>query len=65
MKKISPVVRAMEDIVNVIARHDRPRLREEATWLKQKGGEAWAIGEMVERTCIFLDALNVGHQQEE
>lgn len=64
MEKKSAVVTAMKDIVNTIARHDRPRLRAKALWLKQQDGEAWAIGEMVEKTCIMLDALNVGHQQE-
>ncbi len=61
MKAMSPVVEAMEGIINCIAGHDRVMLREEAERLKQKGGEAWAIGEMVVRTCLMLDALNVKH----
>lgn len=61
LEKKSPVVEAMEGIVNCIAGHDRPILRKRAEWLKQQGGEDWAIGEMVERTCIMLDALNIKH----
>ena len=55
-----PTVEAMEGIVNTIAGHDKKVLREEACRLKQRGGEAWAIGEMVEKTCLLLDATNVG-----
>jgi len=55
-----PVAASMEDIVNTIAVHDKKFLREEACRLKQRGGECWAIGEMVEKTCLLLDATNVG-----
>ena len=61
MRNDSPIVEAMEGIINTIAGHDRPLLRKEAERLKQKGGETWAIGEMVERTCIMLDGLNIKH----
>lgn len=56
----APVVEAMEGIVNTIAGHDKKVLREEAQRLKGRGGECWAIGEMVEKTCLLLDAANVG-----
>lgn len=35
----------------------RARLREIAIELKQMDGEHWAVGEMLERACICLDAL--------
>lgn len=65
LKGIAPVVEAMEGIVNVIAGHNRPELREVALNLKRSGGEAWAIGEMVERTCLMLDALGVMYAGQE
>lgn len=49
------VMRATDDILNTIARHDRTILRQEACRLKQRGGEAWAIGEMVEKACTLFD----------
>lgn len=35
----------------------RPKLREIADELKRLDGEHWAVGEMLERACIFLDAF--------
>ena len=50
------MLRALGAILDPIRSHDRSMLRVEATHLKQKGGEAWAAGEMLERACIHLDA---------
>jgi len=44
-------------LLDPIRGQDRPRLREIATDLKQTDGEHWAVGEMLERACILLDAL--------
>lgn len=50
------MLRSLGAILDPIRQHDRPMLRMEAVHLKQKGGEAWAVGEMLERACIHLDA---------
>ena len=65
LERVSPMVRAMEGIVNVIAGHNRPELRRVVENLKRSGGEAWAIGEMVERTCLMLDAFDVRYAGQE
>lgn len=38
----------------------RSRLREIAKELKHRDGEHWAVGELVERVCIFMDAEEAG-----
>lgn len=38
---------------------ERARLREIATELKQTDDEHRAVGEMLERVCIFLDAYEM------
>lgn len=43
----------------------RARLREIAVELKQMDGEHWMVGEMLERSCIFLDALQATQQPPE
>ena len=62
---VSPVVKALEGVVEPIVHHSRPHLREAAERLKQSGGEEWAIGEMVERACIMLDALQIPYAGQE
>jgi len=48
-----------EMIIEPIKDHDRPLLRKIAEDLKQKDGESWAVGEMLERACILLDAIYI------
>lgn len=38
----------------------KPRylLRTKARHLKEMDGESWAVGEMLERACIYLDCLD-------
>lgn len=59
MDRISERVRALEDLVEPIAKCSRLALRDKAEQLKQTYGEGWAIGEMVVRACIMLDALEM------
>ena len=37
------------EVIKALDGHDDDMLLQEAKWLKQRGGEGWAIGEMVER----------------
>jgi len=53
------MLRALWAVLDPIREHDRKMLRVEAVHLKQKGGEAWAVGEMLERACIHLDACQL------
>ena len=48
---------AFLELLEKIRYHDRPRLREIACNLKQTDGEGWAVGELLESACIYLDAL--------
>ena len=50
-------------VLDALDGHSRPFLRAEASLLRQRGGEAWAIGEMVERACILLDALEITREE--
>lgn len=52
-------MRALEEVLDPIRHHHRPTLREKVTHLKQTDGEGWAVGEMLERACILLDALEM------
>lgn len=52
-------------LLDVIRKHNRPTLRQIATDLKQVDGEHWAVGEMLERACILLDALEAEAGEEE
>jgi hypothetical protein len=52
-------LKGLRAIVEVIRNHDRPTLRQKAEQLKQTDGEGWAIGEMLERACIFLDVVEM------
>jgi len=53
------MVERLLEILNPINTHDRKRLREIVTELKQTDGEHWAVGEMLERACIFLDVYQM------
>lgn len=46
-------------VLEPIKAQRRATLREIATELKQTDGEYWAVGEMLERGCIFLDAYEM------
>ena len=58
------VCRGYKEVVAPLLTHERRILREKATQLKQTDGEGWAIGEMVERACILLDALDTHKKHE-
>lgn len=58
------MLRSLKAVLDPIRDHDRPMLRAEAVHLKQKGGEAWAAGEMLERACIHLDACQIEDRRE-
>ena len=47
------------EVLAAVRQHDRRMLRSEACHLKQRGGECWAIGEMVERACLQMDVEEV------
>lgn len=52
-----------ESLISVVAPimdRERAPLRQRAEQLKQTNAEGWAIGEMLERACILLDALEYG-----
>ena len=53
------ICKGYKEVLDPILHHERARLREKATQLKQSDGEGWAIGEMLERGCILLDALEM------
>lgn len=48
--------KALFQVIEPLLRHQRVILREKAQQLKQTDGEGWAVGEMLERACILLDA---------
>ena len=50
-----------QQVFDPIKDHQRTTLREKAEQLKQSDGEDWAIGEMLERACILLDALEIAN----
>jgi hypothetical protein len=52
-------VSALEAVIDPIREHDRRFLRKWVERLKTSDGEGWAVGEMLERACILLDALEV------
>lgn len=57
----------VEELITVlepIADHDREMLALVANRLKGSGGEDWAIGEMVERACALLDAIEESYSIE-
>lgn len=56
--------RALQAVLDPIRQHDRPMLRKVATHLKQRGGEDWAVGELLERACIHLDACQLAADRE-
>jgi hypothetical protein len=43
--------------------HNRARLREVATRLKQTDGESWAVGEALEGICLLLDFHDDRHPE--
>lgn len=47
-------------VLEPIKAQRRATLRKIAIELKQMDGEHWAVGEMLERGCIFLDAYEMG-----
>lgn len=53
------MLRALGAILDPIRQHDRPMLRQKARQLKQSDGEGWAVGELLERACIHLDACQL------
>ena len=53
------MVEMLLSILDPIESHERARLREIATGLKQMDSKHWAVGEMLERGCIFLDAYEM------
>lgn len=53
------VCRGYIDIIAPLLRHERRMLRVKANNLKQMDGEFWAIGEVITRACILLDALEM------
>ncbi len=55
--QMGALLAATEAVFASIRDADRTSLRERAAQLKQTDGEGWAIGEMVERACIVLDAV--------
>jgi hypothetical protein len=52
------IVSSAEHVIDPIRNYPaiRPRLREIATELKHLDGEHWAVGEMLRRACLYLDA---------
>ena len=61
--KLGTELEALRSIIDPIRDHDRSLLRKVATNLKQTDGESWAVGEMLERACLYLDALDVSVHQ--
>ncbi len=55
--QLAALMTATEAVFAPIREQERASLRERAWQLKQTDGEGWAIGEMVERACIVLDAI--------
>ena len=53
------VKKSLYGVLQMIRHHNRPRLRKIAQELKQADGERWAVGEMLERACIVLDAIEM------
>ncbi len=53
------VTEALLRILDPLKSHKRAELRDIAIELKQMDGEHWAVGEMLERGCIFLDAYEM------
>lgn len=50
----------LASLLSTVNRMDRPMLREKVTELKQSSAEEWAIGDLLERTLVILDALEYG-----
>jgi|GEM_PF-6637446 len=63
MVKLEENLRALSEILDPIREHVRLNLRQIAQRLKQNDGESWAVGEMLERACIYLDAVSMGDAQ--
>ena len=59
MAKDEMVLVGLWQVVEPVRSHDRPTLRRKAEELKQSDGEGWAIGEMLERACMLLDAMEM------
>ena len=57
IRKARQEAAAFHRLLDPIRNHPRPILREKAEQLKRSDGESWAIGELLERACIMLDAL--------
>jgi len=53
------VCKGYKEVLDPLLSQNRSSLRRKATQLKQTDGEGWAIGEMVTRACILLDALDI------
>lgn len=58
------MLRSLKAVLDPIREQDRPMLREKARQLKQTDGEGWAVGELLERACIHLDACEVSARYE-